>query len=327
MSSFDARFGELRSLLHAPSPSEAWRQRIVTLLEASAHDAPERHVGQIIPYMARFSALWEEPLRRLNRASQLAHWYRIAPFARFDLTLHGHEVELDDRAIEALALTPGVERIARLELAHHASSAAAFGFLLDHLLPGQLLSLSLWNAHAPLADAGCALIAAAPALSRLELLEVACDEVSDEGFARLARSPHLRAVRELALSGNPIAACEIATMTDSPLWSGLESLDLSGTQIEAAGAAALAASPLLASLRELGLGDNVLCDEGAIALANSPFLRHLDTLYLHECGIGFPGAIALARSPHLKATIREYWEGRALALWDHREHDWPKDEA
>jgi Leucine-rich repeat (LRR) protein len=107
--------------------------------------------------------------------------------------------------------------------------------------------------------------AAAPALARLEVLNLAGNGLGDLGAQLLAARPHP---------------------------AGLRDLDLSHNEIGDEGAAALASAAHLAGLRRLALNGNRITEVGKRVLTSSQHLRKLSALPLHD---NWPAALAVFR--------------------------------
>jgi hypothetical protein len=155
-------------------------------------------------------------------------------------------------------------------------------------------SLAELDVHEGLDDASAAVIASAPAFSKLRAFRAYRHTVTPAGVRSIFNSPHLSGLTELTLpawygeeGARVIAETRPkfrlrklvlygAWMTDAGValianWPGLEtvrSLSIDG-ECEVVGPRALASSPHAANLRELDLGQSDLSRAGALALARS----------------------------------------------------------
>ncbi|MBN9120603.1 MAG: TIGR02996 domain-containing protein [Planctomycetes bacterium] len=79
-------------------------------------------------------------------------------------------------------------------------------------------------------------------LGRLEVLDLAANNIGDAGLAHLAPGANLPVLSELNLSGNEITDGGVETLIGSPLWPRLRRLDLSGNPLSDAAADLLTAA-------------------------------------------------------------------------------------
>jgi predicted transcriptional regulator len=133
-------------------------------------------------------------------------------------------------------------------------------------------------------EAGCdsalvQLIARAPELGNLTILNLLCEDVDDDGAAAIVNSPTLARLKELRL----------------------------GDKISDFGLCAIARSPYLEELEQLELRGWISDDETAEILANSPHMAKLADLQLDDDGLGTDGYRALAMSKYIPAEIRAYY--------------------
>jgi uncharacterized protein (TIGR02996 family) len=189
----------------------------------------------------------------------------------------------------------------------------------------RLFGTAVTNAH-------LRLLAAAPVLRTLTILDLDCNEdIGPVGLAALANSTHARSLRQLHLALTNTSDKGMRVLTNSPHLAGLCLLDLDCASISEKGVVELALSPYLKELRSLNLssnklrfagelafspgmkhlvklelGHNELLDDTALAIAESPYLTNLDILDLCQNKIGNAGGLALARSPNLE-NLRELW--------------------
>lgn len=195
----------------------------------------------------------------------------------------------------ALAASPNVAQLERLELAYHPSR--------------------------PVGDAGVRALSGSPHLAGLTALGLYLDDLSDDaveaivdsdwelealdladnrltarGARALAGWPALRGINTLRLASNPLGDDGVAALCESPHLGALRELDLGAVEMGDAGAHALARSPKLAHLERLGLDENEIGDDGARALAESAHLGALRELRIGNNPIGEPGLDALTRA-------------------------------
>jgi hypothetical protein len=123
------------------------------------------------------------------------------------------------------------------------------------------------------------LIARAPELGNLTILNLLCEDVDCDGAAAIANSPTLARLRELRL----------------------------GDKISDFGLCAIARSPHLNMLERLELRGSITEDESAIILANSPHMAKLVDLLLEDDGLETDGYWALGMSMYIPAEIRAYY--------------------
>ena len=86
-------------------------------------------------------------------------------------------------------------------------------------------------------------LARCPYLGRLEVLDLATNDIGDAGLQHLAASANLPRLSELNLSGNDISDDGLRALLDSPLWPRLRRLDLSLNPLSDVAAEMLTAVP------------------------------------------------------------------------------------
>jgi uncharacterized protein (TIGR02996 family) len=174
-----------------------------------------------------------------------------------------------------------------------------------------------------LTDDDLKVIAASPALSQVEVLELAQNSFGDAGAIALAESLYLGNLQELDLyvtgvgpSGfraithstrmpslrrliigqnySKVGDTEMADLMDSP--HQYEQLVLSGTTITDQGVEHLCKSPCVARIKHLDLGGNAITGRAATAIAKTAAFSQLATLVLGNTQIGTDGAKELASS-------------------------------
>jgi hypothetical protein len=133
--------------------------------------------------------------------------------------------------------------------------------------------------HAGCDPALVQLIARAPELGNLTILNLLCEDVDCDGAEAIANSPTLARLKELRL----------------------------GDKIGDFGLCAIARSPYLKELERLELRGYITEDESAIVLANSPHMAKLVDLMLEDDGLEADGYWALGMSTYIPAEIRAYY--------------------
>jgi uncharacterized protein (TIGR02996 family) len=133
-----------------------------------------------------------------------------------------------------------------------------------------------------LEDRDADVLADAPRLARLRVLDLYGCALGPTGVRAIATSPHLAGLTELVLGDNEEVGDAGAAALDglSSRLSSLARLHLSYTRLSNVGARALAGSPCLPGLRILDVGYNLISATGARALADSPHLKGLTCLVL-----------------------------------------------
>jgi len=169
--------------------------------------------------------------------------------------------------------------------------------------PGSLRRLTLSSCRLgtqsqPGTDSG-AVLASAPLLAGLRVLEVIDGSIGPEGAAALAASDQLAGLAVLSLNDNPrLNDGGIQALAHKPRFRPHE-LRLGHVRMGPSGLSALLASPLMPTLRSLSLERNPLSDVGAARLAGCPAVAGLAHLDLSYTGLTDAAARKLARSPHL----------------------------
>ena len=253
-----ARFGQLRSLLHAraaddPEAEDARADEVHDLIEQAWQDDPTRYEAQWRPYLdAHHEAM---PTLVFPRLSDLDEAHRTYLPARCGLGL------LDSRGLDG-----------RLDA------------LLDGPLAPRLRALAL--SCLALREEDVRRLATTPALQGLHTLCLAHNPLSPALVDALARSPHLAGLRALEVEFCGLDAAAIpALLGPNTLWQ-LDALMLDGNPLGEEGVRALGRAPGLARLRKLGL-ENIKIgrwgmDElfGALLASPLPALRELSLAHV-----------------------------------------------
>lgn len=145
-------------------------------------------------------------------------------------------------------------------------------------------------------------LVSAPALARVEELDLGDNNLGPDGLAALAaaRLPHLRSLHLMRTRARDEG---VRSLAGAEFLGELRSLSLGGNNLPPAAAAALAESPLVANLRVLDLRENRIGERGAQHLARSRHLKNLIALDLSSNQMEDAGAFALAESPHLDGLL------------------------
>jgi hypothetical protein len=133
--------------------------------------------------------------------------------------------------------------------------------------------------HAGCDQALVQLIARAPELGNLTILNLLCEDVDSDGAEAIANSPTLVGLKELRL----------------------------GDKIGDFGLCAIARSPYLKELERLELRGYITEVESAVILANSPHMAKLVDLMLEVDDLDTEGCRALGMSRYIPAEIRAYY--------------------
>jgi uncharacterized protein (TIGR02996 family) len=150
--------------------------------------------------------------------------------------------------LEALVCSPGLPRLAGLNLAFN-----------------------------PVGRAGARFLAAARACPFTSLQLARCG-LGPAGLEALTSSSHLTALRELNLDGNGLGRAAARRLAGWPQLAGVSSLVLSVNNLGDEGVQALADSPFVAGLVGLSLKNCAIHTAGGLALARSPHLQRLRVL-------------------------------------------------
>jgi uncharacterized protein (TIGR02996 family) len=188
--------------------------------------------------------------------------------------------KLDKSALHALAASPHLANVLKLDLGCSELTPESFAAMTAPTAPGllpymrKLIGLSVFgNELGP--DGVSALLKVLSPGKRLETLELGCNAVRAEGAIALAKCPQLTDLKRLALGSNEIDDSGVKALAESPHLTSLAKLELDTNLIGADGAQALASSSRLSSLKELELSGNAIGLAGARALANSHSLAGL----------------------------------------------------
>jgi hypothetical protein len=117
-----------------------------------------------------------------------------------------------------------------------------FGALLDCPELALVESVTTGDGTGAIGAPDAAELARCPYLGRLEVLELASNDIGDAGLERLAFSTSLPRLTELNASGNEITDGGLETLLGSPLWPRLRRLDLSINPLSDIAAELLAAA-------------------------------------------------------------------------------------
>jgi len=159
--------------------------------------------------------------------------------------------------ISRLADWPYLYHISQLSLYDLRESTRSVEAEIAHLLGSSQLAQLRWlSLDLNLGPAVVELLAAAPSLSGLVVLELNSNPIGDSGVQVLARSPYLRHLRHLSLRGCDIRDPGLYAILESPYLQQLQRLDLHANHIRDAGVRALLESPLAQSLHYVDLGNN-----------------------------------------------------------------------
>lgn len=147
---------------------------------------------------------------------------------------------------------------------------------------------------------GARLIADSASLGLLTHLDLRANNLRDRGAKALAESPHLTHLRVLDVAQNGIGGPGLNALSASDNLGRVRSLHVAGNFIGGDSVRALAESPHLGGLTSLDLSDACLEEDAARVLASSASFARLDRLVLNKNLLGDGGARALAQSPHLQ---------------------------
>jgi uncharacterized protein (TIGR02996 family) len=244
----------------------------------------------------QFTADVEDVIVELMGSPRLAH-----------LTGLALGLPIGDRTLQALAASPYLGRLRRLELRETRATAAGVQALCASSHLGRLTELELSNEvttddASRLGDLGARALAASPLLGRLTRLSLSCADIGNAGVAALGAAAPTRLTR-LALDRNHFGDAGAQKLAASSLLAGLTHLDLAVNELGDAGALALAASARLTRLTHLNLFRNHIGPAGMRALASSASLAGLTHLNLEENEVGGAGPQALADSSHLTGLV------------------------
>ncbi|MEN0066595.1 MAG: hypothetical protein AAGA48_30965 [Myxococcota bacterium] len=198
------------------------------------------------------------------------------------------------RGLQALLASPWTTALERLDLrgtSLTARSAEAWA----HLQATGLRTLLLDETQ--LKAKGVAGLAAAPALSHVQHLSLAGNELEDAGATAISEARDPMALRHLDLSHNHIGPRGMTSLLRAGRAQQLRTLVLDHNRIGPRGLRARPSTAFI-GIEDLRLASNGLGDSGVQSLARWPFTR-LRSLKLHRNHIGDAAAIALARSTHL----------------------------
>jgi hypothetical protein len=173
-------------------------------------------------------------------------------------------------------------------------------------------------------EAGCdlslvQLIAQAPELANLEVLDLLCEDIDSDGAIAITESSTLRNLRVLRL-GDKIDDAGWSALAGARNLAKLEKLELRGWLSDEETAFELAASPLMAKLMDLELEVDGLSDEGYWALGMSEhippgirrgFLEEMDAATLKDKAraLGLGGAKGQSKRGLIKALLQRSARG------------------
>lgn len=220
----------------ARSPDDAWLERL--------------GAGEVVPMMRLVNTIQDAIL---DDAALVA--LAGSPACAGLRVLHVQECEISDASMEALAASPYFTGFTELELFWCDVTDDGFNALIESGKLSELTALYLkevdisgWSVVALLQrpdapkltalamgviedgpafdDDEIVALAACPALSELESLDLTYNELYDEAALALARSPHLRKLRNLELGKNHIGRTGALALATSENLAGLEWLAL-----------------------------------------------------------------------------------------------------
>jgi uncharacterized protein (TIGR02996 family) len=144
------------------------------------------------------------------------------------------------------------------------------------------------------------LLAAAPLLESLEMLDLATCDLAPRSVALLGRSPGMSRWRHLDLARTPLGEDGLRALLAAGQPLALESLDLAYCKLEPGAIHQLEPLARLAPhLMALELAGNPLDDDDLAWLASWDGLARIELLTLHETHADLAGVTALLRSPLL----------------------------
>jgi len=154
------------------------------------------------------------------------------------------------------------------------------------------------NKH--LAATGLRPLADSPYMANLRLLDLSGNNLTEPALKVLLNGEAITRLESLRLAGNDIGDGGVAALARSALLPRMlrfcPSLDLCRNNIGPVGARALADSPSVEMLEELDLGSNAIGNTGLTSLAQSAYLGKLKRLAVSENRISDAGVMAVARS-------------------------------
>lgn len=186
--------------------------------------------------------------------------------------------------VKALAASPDLGRIPRLDLSMNEFTGAHIALILGSPHLAELRSLDLGsNTVGP---AGAAAVARCAKLTRLESLSFWFGDIGAAGAKELGRSPYLTALTDLELYANNLGDAGVRALAASPTLSRLGRLNIGYNHFSPAAVERLGHSPHLTSLTRLGMSGNATVgDAGLAALARSPLAARLTELDVGCCGL------------------------------------------
>lgn len=298
MISDSPRFGDLRSLLHAPPSALVWDE-LLRLLEQPA--ASEEEAAQRLSYTRAHLSRWPERLRTTPRRwwpALLSTIPGTLPLLELTRTLALAEDDappLDPAWFDHLLRRQDLRVCTGLSLRWQPQAHRLLdGWSVAGWVRG-LKRLDLWGCELGLA--GARQLADTP-FARLEVLCLAYTGLDARAMDLLCASPHQAALRTLDLRLNPLGELGVNTLSSATWLRHLEHLNLRACQLAAPELERLIHTPHLASVRTLRLGANTLDAAAAEALSALP-----DTMPLDELDLG--------RDLHLdEATSPTLWQAR-----------------
>jgi uncharacterized protein (TIGR02996 family) len=210
---------------------------------------------------------------------------------------------LRDKAFQAILASPYLTRLTALTVPRGVELPGVQALIESGVL-ARLTHLD-FSHNRVFGERAARLLAAAPAVKKLQVLRLAGTNLTPGGVQALVDSPHLTRLTTLDVAGSENAGWFSADgpvplrLANSPLLAPLTSLDLSHRQFGRPTLRGLMASPGLASLRELYLHRTRLDLDALRALAGSEHLGRLNLLDVGDNNIRAEGMQVMAETTHL----------------------------
>ena len=324
-------FGEIRSLVQAPSSAEAWRA-LTTLIDTCEQLDSHFLDGVVLPYVLAHITSWPVALRVAPQHWVEALFSKAPPrYTRLITALKLAQRGLSDRDIQHMCQHPSLNRIQWLDLSHNWLMESGVEHLCRSSHVHHLTTLDL--SYNQLRDNGVSRFAGTSALNRLHTLSLARNDLTIKGFLAMQDASFVTRLVSLDLSHNWLRVSPSDDVFLTHDFPRLQRLDLSFNQIGDRGVAqilgrdaarlpslrqlilyhtgitaeameAVAMSPMLAQLTSLDLSDNHLDAQGLHRLMESSHLRQLEHLCLRNTGNADQAILALCDTPHL-TSLRE----------------------
>ncbi|MHB8419158.1 MAG: TIGR02996 domain-containing protein [Myxococcales bacterium] len=233
-------------------------------------------------------------------AARLADCPSLAEVRRacFDKLGEAPEGLLGPPGVSALAASPHLERLERLEIDGAQAGDAAFKTLVRSPHLGRLTSLSA--AGNRISADGVAAVTAASLPRRANSLCLGDDHLGPEAARRLLEVPWPR-LQELGMTHSGLDVRGLTSLVDADALPRLRKLWANGHPIGVSGAHKIARAAGLGRLQELALADCSLGAAGARALLHWGRVERIEWLTLAGNDLGPDGAQALASSTRLTA--------------------------